>query len=32
MSNININVVQKLELTRVKKYWKHAGQVETELD
>lgn len=32
MSNTNINVIKKLELTRVKKYQRYVGQVKMELD
>lgn len=32
MSNPDLDIAKKLELTGVKKYWRHAGQVEMELD
>lgn len=32
MSNMDMNVARKLGLTRVKKYWRCAGQVEIELN
>lgn len=32
MSNANLNIAKKLELTNIKKYWKYAGQVEIELN
>ena len=32
MSNIIIDIVKKPGLIGVKKYWKHAGQVEMKLD
>lgn len=32
MSNADLDAAKELGLTRVKKYWKHADQVEMELD
>ena len=32
MSKADMEVAKELGLTRVKNYWRHAGQVEMELD
>ncbi len=32
MSNADLDIVKELRLTGIKKYWKHANQVEMELD
>ena len=32
MSNVDIDAAKKMRLTRIKNYWRHAGQVEIELD
>lgn len=32
MSNADMDTAKKLGLTKVKKYWKYASQVEIELD
>lgn len=32
MSNTDFDIAKKLELTKVKKYWQHASQIEIELD
>ena len=32
MSNINLNLAKELRITSIKKYWRHTGQFEMELD
>ncbi len=32
MSNADLDAAKELKLTGIKKYWKHTGQVEMELD
>ena len=32
MSDLDLNAVKKLRLSDIKKYWRHAGQVEIKLD
>ena len=32
ISNANLDVVKELELIGIKKYWRHASQVEMEID